>query len=179
MENINTFILPEIKKPEKPKKESKKILDTKERLTRVNREVTCAYCDELKILNPDHYQLLYDIHGSDEKISAEYMCKPCEMKSKGNPVVFWLKHGELLQNVSKDLKDLFDAFNGSLRTQQDLVVFDNIIRDNLKVLNISSYTILLERDNTAKGVQFKNFPFVGTINLKIYEQRKNRIEIVG
>ena len=71
MENINTFILPEIKKPEKPKKESKKILDTKERLTRVNREVTCAYCDELKILNPDHYQLLYDIHGSDEKISAE------------------------------------------------------------------------------------------------------------
>lgn len=178
MENINTFILPEIKKPEKPKKEPKKILDTKERLTRTNREVTCAYCNDLKILNPDHYQLLYDIHGSDEKIADEYMCKPCEMKSKNNPVEFWITHGELLQNLSKDLKDMFDAFNGSFKTQQDLTVLQSIVTGKLKESKIVSFNILLSRDNLAKGVQIKDFPFVGTINLKIYEQRKNRIEVI-
>jgi hypothetical protein len=178
MENINTFILPEIKKPEKPKKEPKKILDVKERLTRTNREVNCAYCSELKILNPDHYQLLYDIHGSDEKIADEYMCKPCDIKAKHNPVEFWLTHGELLQNLSKDIKDMFDAYNGSFKTQQDMAVLQSILTDKLKSSNITSFSILISRDNLGKGIQIKNFPFVGTINLKIYEQRKNRIEVV-
>jgi hypothetical protein len=178
MENIDTFILPDIKKPEKPKKEPKMVPNARDRLTRSNREVPCAYCSEIKILNPDQYQLLFDTHGSDEKIKDEYMCKPCDMKAKNNPVEFWLRHGEQLHVLAKDLKEVYDLFNASFKTQQDLVALNNIVRDKLSVLKISNFSILISRDNTARGIQLREFPFVGTINVKIYEDRKTRIEII-
>lgn len=178
MENISSFILPDIKKPEKPKKEPKKILDTKERLVRVNREVSCAYCSEQKIINPDQYQLLFDTYGSDDKVAAEYKCKPCQMKERANPVEFGIVHGELLHNLAKDLKEMFDPFNMSFKTQQDFQVLNTILTERLKKEHITSFTILLSRDNLAKGVQIKDFPFVGAVNLKIYENRNERIQII-
>ena len=85
MENIKSIILPDFKaKKTRSKKEPTKILIEKESLSRTNRTLICKYCESDRILNPDQYQSLFDLHGSEEKVNEEFQCKPCEMNMKNN-----------------------------------------------------------------------------------------------
>jgi len=182
MEDINSIILPDFnKKPEEEKKKPlKKVPNARERLTRTNREVCCAYCGNSRILNPDQYQTLFDTYKSEEGVNANFMCKPCDMDSQENPIKFWTIHGNFWNPVMKEIKEMFEAFNSSNKTQQDFITLQRIIATPLKKVHIEgNYTILLSRDNFARGIQFKNFPFIGTLNIKVYEQKEKRIEIVA
>lgn len=179
MENIDQILLPDMaKKPEKvpkPRKTSQTPLtEVKERLPKTNRNVECAYCNTVKILNPVQYQLLFDIHGSDDKITQEYMCKSCEMTMRGNPIKFWITHGELLHDLCRKLKGSFDTFKqnrNSVELQQTAVAMmhsANVYEPN--------FQFIIE-DGNPVGMAILRFPFVGQITLKVYEQRKNRIII--
>lgn len=182
MEELNKIILPEFSKKtqEEKKKPLKKIPNSRERLGKTNREVKCSYCQTLKILNPSQYQSLFDFYGSEEKVEENYMCKPCDMDAKENPIKFWSLHGDFWNPLLKDLKDLFDAFNESNKSRNDFVTLQQIVAKKLLSVHIASeFTLLLERDNTARGIQLKKFPFIGTLNLKIYEQKEKRIQIVA
>lgn len=180
MENIDSILLPDLsdKKKTPPKKETKKIANARDRLPRLNREVKCAYCETIKILNPDQYQLLFDIHGSEDNISSSFMCKPCEMESRNNPIKFWSIHGDFWGPFSREAKEIMDAFNSSHKTQQDLTVLQQIIASKLQTLYVTSnFLILLDRDHTARGIRIENFPFIGNIDLKVYEHKKNKVSI--
>lgn len=175
MEDITTFVLPELaKKPEKQKKPVKTVLDVKERLPKQNRTIPCAYCGEDKIIAPDTYQLLFDTHGSDEKILEEFMCKSCEMAMKRNPFLFWAEHGAILHELSNKLKTVFSQYNET----KNLLALQT---DGTNIMH--GYGIFetnfdwIVENQAPVGMTIKNFPFIGNITLKVYEQRKNRIII--
>lgn len=187
MENIESFILPDITAPKTTKaskgpakKAPAKVLVEKEVLSRVNRTVVCNYCDADKILNPDQYQQLFDIHGNEESLKAEFMCKPCEMEMKRNPIRFWTLFGEPLQVLSKHLKNAFESFRNSAHTNQDVVNMQTQCMVHLKECRIiePNFEFVIQ-DRQPVAMRIKNIPYVGSLILKVYEQRRNRINIEG
>ena len=181
MENIDSIILPDFKaKKTRPKKENKKVLVEKETLPRINRTVVCKYCESDRILNPDQYQSLFDLHGSEEKVAEEFCCKPCEMHMKNNPFYFWVTYGEPLHILSKNLKTTFDIYKTSARSQADAVALQNMTVSFMKEVKISDSNFeFIIVDRVPVGMKIKNFPFVGEVILNVYENRKQRITIVG
>lgn len=189
MENIESFVLPDItaskttKASKAPvKKSSAKVLMVeKEVLSRVNRMVTCNYCDVDKTLNPDQYQQLFDIAGSEETLKVEFMCKPCEMEMKRNPIRFWTLFGEPLQVLSKHLKNAFEIFRNSAHTNRDVVNMQTQCMVHLKECKIiePNFEFVIQ-DRQPVAMRIKNIPYVGSLILKVYEQqRRNRINIEG
>ena len=184
MENTNSIILPDFKakktrnKKSASKKESKKVLVEKEALPRTNRTVFCKYCESERILNPDQYQSLFDLHGSDEKVNEEFCCKPCEMSMKNNPFYFWTIYGEQLHVLSKNLKTAFDIYKTSAKSSADAVAMQNMSVSFLKECKIfdPNFEFIIV-DRLPVGLKIKNFPFVGTVVLNVYENRKQRIII--
>ena len=181
MENIDNIILPDFKaKKTRSKKEPKKVLVEKETLPRTNRTVVCKFCESDRILNPDQYQSLFDLHGSEEKISQEFCCKPCEMHMKNNPFSFWVIYGEHLQVLSKNLKTTFDLYKSSSKSPADAVALQNMsiaFLKEVKILEPNFEFIVI--DHLPVGMKIKNFPFVGTVILNVYENKKQRITIIG
>lgn len=181
MENIESIILPDFKaKQTRPKKENKKVLVEKETLPRTNRTVVCKFCESDRILNPDQYQSLFDLHGSEERVAAEFCCKPCEMNMKNNPFYFWVTYGEPLHILSKNLKTAFDIYKSSAKTPVDAVALQNMSVSFLKEAKISESNfefVIINR--LPVGMKIKNFPFVGEVILNVYENRKQRITIIG
>jgi len=181
MENTDSIILPDFEaKKTRPKKEPKKVLVEKETLPRTNRTVVCKFCESDRILNPDQYQSLFDLHGSEEKVSEEFFCKPCEMSMKNNPFLFWVIYGEPLQILSKNLKTSFDIYKTSSRSREDAVALQNMsisFMKEAKILDPNFEFIII--DQIPVGMKIKNFPFVGTVILNVYESRKQRITVIG
>jgi hypothetical protein len=179
MENIENIMLPDFK-AEKPrsKKQPKKILVEKESLPRLNRTVLCKFCQNDRILNPDQFQNLFDLHGSEEKVNEEFFCKPCDMNMKHNPFLFWAMHGELLHVLSKNIKTVFDIYKTSSRSPADALALQNMSVSFLKECKISdlNYEFII-MDQIPVGLKIKNFPFVGNIVLNVYENKKQRIII--
>lgn len=162
-------------KVEKPKK-LKQIPDTRPRLAKTNRTVKCNFCEDDRILNPEQYQAYYDFYGDEDKIAREFICKPCEVKQKDNPFLFWAEHSPLVKKLSKNIKVAFELFQKSEKYNQDVLVLQNMINGFLTESKISTdkYEIVIERQSPV-GLIIKNFPFVGTITLKPYEQIKINI----
>lgn len=179
MENIDNIILPDFKaKKTRIKKEPKKVLVEKESLPRVNRTVICKYCSNERILNPDQYQNLFDSYGSEEKVNEEFFCKPCDMNMKNNPFLFWSIHGEQLQILSKNLKTAFDVYKSSSKNPSDAVAMQNMSVSFLKECKIFDPNFeFIIIDRLPVGIKIKNFPFVGTVILNVYENRNQRIII--
>lgn len=177
MENIDNIILPDFKaKKTRPKKEPKKVLVEKEALPRINRTVVCKFCGCDRILNPDQYQNLFDLHGSEEKVNEEFCCKPCEMNMKNNPFLFWTTYGEQLHVLSKNLKTAFDIYKSSSKSPSDAVAMQNMSVSFLKECKIfdPNFEFIIV-DRLPVGLKIKNFPFVGNVVLNVYENRKQRI----
>lgn len=177
MENIKSIILPDFKaKKTRSKKEPTKILVEKESLPRTNRTLVCKFCESDRILNPDQYQSLFDLHGSEEKVNEEFQCKPCEMSMKNNPFFFWAMYGEHLHILSKNLKTAFDIYKTSSKSSTDAVAMQNMSTSFLKeckILDPNFEFIII--DKLPVGMKIKNFPFVGNIILNVYENKKQRI----
>jgi hypothetical protein len=179
MENINSIIIPDFKaKKSRLKKQPQKILVEKQSLSRINRPLNCRYCESEKILNPDQYQNLFDLHGSEEKLKEEFFCKPCEMNMRGNPFLFWSIYGEHFHILSKNLKTVFEIYKTSSKSPSDAIALQTMSFSFLKECKISdnNYEFIII-DKLPIGMKIKNIPYVGTIVLNIYENRKNRITI--
>lgn len=175
MENIESIILPDLSKKPKTEKPPKKVLVEKEVVSRINRNVTCGYCEIEKILNPDQYQLLLDTHGTED----EFMCKSCEVAMKRTPLEFWTIHGPQFKIMCKHLKNTFDSYKASaaqgqpdaLKLQADsaaIMLANKIVDPN--------YEFVIE-NQIPVAMRIKNFPCVGSVVLRVYEQGKNRIVI--
>lgn len=165
-------------KKTKPKKEPKKVLVEKEQLSRVNRNITCNYCETEKILNPDQYQARYDIYGDEETLKSEFMCKNCEMEMKRNPIAFWTIHGEIFHTLSKNIKNIFDSFKNSNKGPTDVLNLQNFTTKHLFENSIHQFEFVI-KEGLPISLKIKQMPFVGTVTLNVYEQRKNRIVIGG
>lgn len=176
MENIDSIILPDLAPKKRQKKEPEKILVEKQTLSRVNRTVKCIYCEEEKILNPDQYQALFDLHESEEKINEEFYCKPCDMKMRKNPYEFWARKGDSLHELSKTLKNIFESFRVSQKTQNDVFVLQNSCAGVLSQYKISPDNVefTLDQENP-NGLKIKNFPFIGEVLIKVYEPKQTRL----
>jgi hypothetical protein len=177
MENIDSIILPDLTKKPKTEKPPKKVLVEKSVVSRVNRNVVCGYCEIEKILNPDQYQLLLDTHGED-KIAEEYICKPCEMNMKRNPLEFWAIHGPQFKIMIKHLKNSFDSYKHSTRQGPDAVKLQTDVASIMFANKIvdPNYEFITE-NWIPVAMKIKNFPCVGSIILRVYEQGKNKIVI--
>lgn len=192
MENKTEIEMPDFSKVSKPttsvktatvKKTVKKITEERERLPRTNRTVLCAYCSAEKILNPDQYQSYYDFYGSEEKIEREFMCKDCEMESKKNPIKFWYKHGEILQEMSRHIRIAFDLFNRSAKGNNEFNAMRNMVLFHTKEASIEDTDVefvarqLPNNFPEFHSLKIHKIPHVGTLTIKPYEDKKHRIEI--
>lgn len=178
MENIDDIIIPSEPAKKTAKKVNKTVLVEKESLPRVNRKVTCGYCQVDKILNPKQYQELFDVHGSEEKVESEFMCKPCEMDMKKNPFMFWAKYGNVFDPLIKEIRTIFDSFRASKREVSDGVQLQNsttVLFSNSKVPD-TNFEFLIENGSPV-GILIKNMPFVGQIYLLPYSSGKDRVKI--
>jgi len=178
MENIDQIVLPDFGKKEKKEKEPKKVLVEKTQLSKINRKIDCNFCQTEKILNPAQYQTLFNLHDTEEKLKAEFMCKSCEMEMKRNPILFWAIHGNCFEILAKQVKTVFDDYRSSARSTQDLV---NLQTDTMQLMldskiKDSSVEFLLT-NNLPTGLAIRNVPFVGTVTLNVYETKTNRIII--
>lgn len=176
MEDINKINLPVLKKKPGRKPTTNKI--EKELLPRINRDLFCIYCESEKTLNPDQYQALFDLYGSDEKIKDEFFCKPCEMQMKKNPFRFWTIYGDGYKNLIKNLKTTFDIYRTSARSMEDAGALQSMSVNFLKECNIREPNFeFIIKDAVPMGMCVKNVPFVGDILLNVYEPKPNRIII--
>lgn len=182
MENILSIVLPDFgkeKKTAKPKKPPTVVTVEKSILSKINRTVTCKYCENQRILNPDQYQSLFEEHGSEEVLNEEFMCKPCYMNMKRNPIKFWTIFGESYQTLSKNLKYVFEAFKSSPQNNADVVTLQAESARVLKECGIIDNYEFVIHDKLPVAITIKSAPFVGIISLRVYEQKKNRIYIHG
>lgn len=174
MENIDSIILPDLTKKPKIEKPPKKILVEKEIVSRINRNVTCGYCEIEKILNPDQYQSLLDNHGSED----EFMCKSCEVTMKRTPLEFWTVHGPQFKIMSKYLKNTYDTYRNSARQGSDAM---KLQADSAAIMLANkivdpNYEFITE-NQIPVAMRIRNFPCVGSVVLRVYEQGKNKITI--
>jgi hypothetical protein len=183
MEDIKSIILPDLsdKKNKKTPKPAKTVLVEKQELKRVNRTVKCIYCENDKILNPDQYQNLFDMYGSEEKVQEEFCCKQCEVVMRKNPFLFWSRYGEPLHDLIKSIKPVVNAFASSSKNL-----------DAARSLQIGCLEVLKQHKVSPDNIEFisdtnlvptvlkiKNMPFVGEIALFLNESRSNSILING
>jgi hypothetical protein len=186
MENITTFIVPDIantkaKKVAK-KKPTKEIIEERARLPRTNRTIPCAFCHQDKTLNPDQYQARYDFWGDEDKLQREFQCKECDMSAKTNPVRFWLEHSELLYLLTRKVRAAFEVFNASSRGNDDVVALQNMVNSFLSEVHIDPRLAVYgtepfaQNKITVKTLKLNNIPFVGTITLQPYENTEHRIK---
>lgn len=195
MENIQEIEMPDFssKKPKASSKEvpektsnvKKKVLtEERERLPRTNRTVECAYCSAPKILNPDQYQSYFDYWGSEEKIAKEFMCKDCEILMRTNPIKFWYRHGEILQELARHIKVAFELFNKSSKGNQEFNSMRSMVLFHTKESGIEESNVeFVARQLNNNLPEFHTLklhkiPHVGSITIKPYENTKNRIEII-
>lgn len=177
MENINTIDLPVLQK--KPGRKQKNKIIEKEVLPRTNRDLSCIYCESEKILNPDQYQALFDLYGSEEKIKDEFYCKPCEMQMKKNPFSFWTIYSDHYKNLIKNLRTAFDIYKTSSRSLADANALQNMSLSFLKECKIKEPNFeFIIKDTVPVGMWIKSVPFVGDVKLDVYETKSNRINIV-
>lgn len=176
MENLDSIILPDLTPKKRQKKEPEKILVEKQKLSRINRTITCKYCEEEKILNPDQYQALFDLHDSEEKIAEEFFCKSCDVKIRKNPFEFWARKGESLHELSKNLKSVFESFRVSQKTQNDVFVLQNSCAGILSQCKITPENVeFIIDDGNPTSLKIKNFPFIGEVVIHVYEPKPSRI----
>lgn len=171
------------KKAASKKAATKTIVEERERLPRTNRHINCSYCSTEKVLNPDQYQSYYDFYGSEDKIEREFMCKECEMESKKNPIKFWYKHGDLLQEMSRHIRIAFDLFNRSSKGNNEFNAMRNMVLYHTKEALIEDTGVefvarqLPNNLPEFHSLKIHKIPHVGTLTIKPYEDKKNRIEI--
>jgi hypothetical protein len=180
MENIDTIILPDLqeKKP-RAKKEPKQVLVQKTILPRINRTLTCNFCKSEKILNPDQFQLLFDIHETEDKVAEDFMCKQCEMQMKRNPYEFWTIHGNQFFELAKEIKVEFELFKQAAKTQPNVLTLQNkctTILGNYRIAN-DNYEFITS-NQLPIAIKIRNVPFVGAVILNVYENREKRVQIV-
>lgn len=164
--------------PDLPKKSGRKRKTENEKLPRTNREITCIYCENIKILNPDQYQDLFDLHKDEEKIKQEFYCKPCEMQMRNNPFKFWTIYGEQYKTLFKNLKTSFELYKNSSHSLEDAASLQKMSINFMKECNIKepNFEFIIE-DRNPVGMIIKSVPFVGDVVLNIYESKNSRISI--
>lgn len=150
------------------------------KLSRVNRTIPCSTCDTPKILNPNQYQSRYDYWGSEEKLKKHFICKECDMEMKTNPIKFWYKRGEILQELCKHVKIAFDLFNNSQKAQNDLTAMQNMVLFHtnqmfLETTNVEFVARMNDNLPEFHALKLHKIPNVGTITLKVYENKTDRI----
>lgn len=176
MEDTNKINLPDLSKKSKAKKQ--KNTEQKETLPRTNREINCIYCENQKILNPDQYQALFDLHGSEQKVNEEFFCKPCEMQMRNNPFKFWTIYGEQFKTLIKNLKTTFEIYKSSSHSLEDATALQNMATSFLKECKIKEPNFeFIITDRNPVGMTIKSVPFVGDVVLNVYESKNNRIII--
>ena len=185
MENTTTFQVPEglltekknpldNLKPKKAKKETTEILDTRPRLPRTNRTISCIYCGQERILNPDQYQAYYDYWGDEEKVARNFDCKPCEVARNDNPFKFWFKHSEQTRVTLKTLKAIFEVFKNT----RDVAYLQNMTttlfaeKFFLKVDNFNANGKFMINYGLPQGVEISCVPYVGTVQFLPYEEQE-------
>jgi hypothetical protein len=177
MEDITSIILPDLSPKKRQKKEPEKILVEKQKLSRINRTIVCKYCEEEKILNPDQYQALFDLHGSEEKINEEFYCKSCDVKMRKNPYEFWARKGDSLHELGKNLKNVFESFRVSQKSQNDVFVLQNSCAGILSQNKISPDNVefIIDNQGNPTSLKIKNFPFIGEVMIHTYEPKATRL----
>ncbi len=181
MENIKNIEMPNFQA--QPEQKPTKKADKTKKLPRKNRTIICPYCSNEKTLNPDQYQSYYDFLGSEEKIEKEFICKECEMDSKRTPIKFWYKHGEFLQELSKHIRISFDLFNKSSKGNNEFNSMRSMVLFHTKEALIDDANVEFVARHLNNGfpefhtLKLHKIPHVGTIVIKPYEDKKNRIEI--
>ncbi len=189
MEKTETLILPEdfggeapkVEKKRNPienlkkKKETTLIIDERPRLPRTNREVPCIYCGDIRTLNPDQYQSYFDYWGTEEKITRNFECKPCEILRTANPFSFHLIYSEQTRKFIKGLKAIFELYKSSPKGQDDVTSLQNMT--NTMAAEYSMFTgdfnsncefVIDPEKRLPNGLKVKNFPFVGSIEFAPY-----------
>jgi hypothetical protein len=99
---------------------------------------------------------------------------------KNNPFSFWVIYGDHLQVLSKNLRTAFDLYKSSSKSPADAVALQNMsiaFLKEAKILEPNFEFIII--DYLPVGMKIKNFPFVGTVILNVYENKKQRITIIG
>jgi hypothetical protein len=178
MEDTNNINLPDLPKKSGKKTKTKDKPIENQILPRTNRDLVCIYCENEKILNPDQYQALYDLHGSEEKIKDEFFCKPCEMQMKNNPFKFWTIYGNQFKTLLKNLKTTFEIYKTSSHSLEDATALQNMTLSFLKECNIKEPNFeFIIVDKNPIGMTIKSVPFVGDVVLNVYESKNNRIII--
>jgi hypothetical protein len=174
MENTTTFKVPDFEA--KPQKPGKKI--EKELLTRINRDVKCAFCEQTKLLNPDQYQKRFDYYGSEDAIARNFQCQVCETQENTNPFRFWFDHSLVVNDLANDLKPIFRSFINGPKTGNEVVKLQNETHDLLRENHIQAPNFeFLVRNGLPEGIKF-NFPFIGLVVIKPLEYKKENKVIV-
>jgi hypothetical protein len=181
MENVENFVfpVPETKVPEeKKKKVTKQIEDKRLRLPRTNRTVKCIFCKEDRILNPDQYQAYFDYWGNEDKIEREFVCKPCDVKQKENPIKFWVLHSNH-DKLIHGLRTACDIYKNSGKSQSDVLNLQTMVTHYFNDVNIigTNFEFILENQ---LPVAFKvTVPFVKErFQLNPYATTENRITTI-
>jgi hypothetical protein len=176
MEKTTKFELPDFSEKKKRGPKPSKVIE-KHLLASVNREVKCAYCGEIKILNPNQYQKRFDFFGSEDAIPKYFKCQPCETLENTNPIRFWFIHGSIVNEVANNLKTVFEDFIEGRINVNDLQIRN---ADILDANNISKENReLLVENGKPEGFKF-NFPFVGTVEIHPMDFRiEKKIRIIS
>lgn len=164
---------------ETPKKrDNLKEYRDKKKLAKVNRNVTCIFCATERILNPEQYQAYFDYWGDEEKIKRNFVCQPCDTKQSENPFAFWVTHHEKTRKLTKGLKAIFEVYRASNKTDIDVKSLQDMTVHLLGEYQITGNNMeFIIENQLPAGVKIRNMPFVGTIELKPYNETKINIII--
>ena len=173
MENKTTFEVPDFskEKAKKPGPKQKTTTVEKPLLPSINREVKCAFCEDIKILNPVQYQKRFDYFGSEEAIARHFQCQECETSEKTNPFLFGLKHNDIVNNLANNIKPIFERYINSGKQQTDVMALQqetDQVLSNAKVFPPNFEFIIA---GVPDGLKI-NFPFVVKVIIKPLEYSK-------
>lgn len=148
----------------------------KKLLSKVNRDVKCIFCEESRILNPQQYQAYYDYWGDEDKITRNFICKPCEVKQNDNPFLFWLYNHDMVKRINRGLKATFEVYKSSGRSNDDVVALQNMATNLLQQNKISSDNMeFILENHLPVAIKIKNMPFIGTFEFRPYNEEKIKI----
>lgn len=179
MEDTSKFNTPEFSNvvvEEKPKRDNLKEYREKKKLSKINRSIPCVFCETERILNPTQYQAYFDYWGDEDKIKRNFICQPCETKQNDNPFAFWINHHEKTRKLLKGLKAIFEVYKASTRSNGEVKTLQDTTISLLKENRISDGNMEFIIENQLPvGVRIRNMPFVGTIEMKPYNEIKINI----
>lgn len=180
MENMEKLVVPDFsaqKSEEKPKKgDNLRKYREKQQLSKVNRNVPCIYCGTERILNPQQYQAYFDYWGDEDKVKRNFVCQPCDTEANKNPFLFWLNHHDSAKRLVRGLKAIFEVYKASPKAESDVLSLQNMTVGLLGENKIDAPNMeFITENKLPTGIRVKNMPFVGTIELKPYNEQKIHI----